>query len=127
METDGRGCFDRIRGESMRNEISRRDLMKRGALATALVPVLALIGNDARAADLAPLDPNDGAAKSLGFVADASKVDASANPTFKSGQRCATCVLYQGKPTDARGACSIFSGRSVPAEGWCRVWSQRSG
>ena len=110
----------------MRQRMSRRDLMK-GALAGALVPVLGLIGKGARAADLTPLDPNDPAAKALGFVTDASKVDASANPTFKAGQHCASCAQFQGKPTDATAACTIFAGHSVPAGGWCKAWVQRPG
>ena len=108
----------------MEHGISRRDLMK-GALAGAVLPALGLIGKDARAADLTPLEESDPTAKALGFVTDASKVDASANPTFKAGQTCGGCSQYQGKPTDATAGCTIFAGRSVPAGGWCRAWVQR--
>jgi hypothetical protein len=110
----------------MRYTLSRRDLMKHALAAGALVPALGLIGKESRAAALTPLDPNDPAAKSLGFVTDASKVDASANSTFKPGQHCGTCMQYQGKPGDATAGCTIFAGHSVPANGWCKVWSQRS-
>ena len=109
----------------MQHEISRRELMKSGLLAGALAPVIALVGNDARAAELTPLDPNDPLAKSLNFTADASKVSASANPTFKAGQKCATCAQYQGKAGEATAACTIFAGHTVPAGGWCKVWAQR--
>jgi High potential iron-sulfur protein len=111
----------------MQHEFSRRELMKSGLLAGALAPVIALVGNDVRAAELTPLDPNDPLAKSLSFMTDASKVSASANPTFKAGQRCATCAQYQGKPGDATAACTIFAGHTVPAGGWCKVWAQRTG
>jgi hypothetical protein len=111
----------------MQYTISRRALIKGAFAAGALAPALGLIGKESRAAELTPLDPNDPAAKSLGFVLDASKVDASANSTFKAGQRCGTCMQYQGKPGDATGGCTIFAGHSVPANGWCKVWSQRSG
>jgi High potential iron-sulfur protein len=111
----------------MQHEISRRQLMKSGLLAGALAPVVALVGTGARAAELTPLDPNDPLAKSLHFTTDGSKVNASANPTFKAGQRCATCAQFQGKPTDARAGCTIFAGHSVPAGGWCQVWAQRNG
>ncbi len=111
----------------MQHEISRRDLMKGALLASALVPALGLIGKNSQAAGLTPLDPNDPAAKALSFVTDASKVDASANPTFKAGQSCATCAQYQGKPTDATAGCNIFAGHSVPAGGWCKVWVPRPG
>ena len=109
----------------MQHEISRRHLIKNALLAGAVVPALGLIARESRAADLKPLDANDPTAKALAYVADASHVDASANPTFKTGQRCANCMQYQGKPTDPTAACTIFPGRSVPAAGWCKVWTQR--
>ena len=111
----------------MKHEISRRELVKSGLLAGALAPVIALVGNDARAAELTPLDPKDPLATSLHFTTDASKVDAKANPTFKAGQRCGTCAQFKGKPTDATAGCNIFAGHSVPAGGWCQVWAQRTG
>jgi hypothetical protein len=112
----------------MPHEISRRDWMKRALLASTLVPALGLIGRKSHAeGGLTPLDPKDPAAKSLGFVTDASKVDAKAFPTFKKGQRCGTCAQYQGKPTDPTAGCNIFAGHSVPTGGWCKVWVQRSG
>jgi hypothetical protein len=110
----------------MQHKISRRDLVKGGLIAGALVPALGLMAHRAEAA-LTPLDPNDPTAKSLGFVTDAAKVDASANPTYKPGQRCATCAQYQGKPTEPVAGCNIFAGHSVPAAGWCKVWAQRPG
>jgi hypothetical protein len=111
----------------MYHGISRRDLMKSALVASALVPALGLIGKKSWAADLTPLDPNDPAAKALGFVTDASKVDAAANPTFKPEQHCAACAQYQGAPTDATAACTIFAGHSVPAGGWCKAWVKRPG
>jgi hypothetical protein len=110
----------------MQHEISRRDLMK-SALATALLPALGMISKRSQAADLTPLDPNDPTAKALGFVTDASKVDAASNPTFKPGQHCAACAQYQGTPSDATAGCTIFAGHSVPGAGWCRAFVQRSG
>jgi hypothetical protein len=71
------------------------------------------------------LDPNDPTAKALAFVNDATKVDASANPTFKAGQKCSTCAQYQGKASDPTAACNIFAGHSVPAGGWCKVWAAK--
>jgi len=111
----------------MQQKISRRALVKGGLIAGALVPALGLVARHADAAGLTPLDPNDPTAKSLGFVTDASKVNASANPTYKPGQRCATCAQYQGKATDAVAGCNIFAGHSVPGGGWCKVWAQRPG
>ena len=103
----------------MQHQISRRALMKSALLAGVLVPSLA------RAAD-PPVDENEPPAKAFGFVKDAAQVNASAQPTFKAGQRCAGCSQYQGKATDAVAGCSIFGGRTVPGGGWCKVWSARS-
>ena len=108
----------------MRN-LTRRAIVKGGLMAGALVPAFGLMGNTARAAGLPPLDPNDATAKALGFVTDATKVSASANPTYKPNQKCATCAQFQGKPTDASAGCNIFAGHSVPAGGWCKVWAQK--
>jgi hypothetical protein len=104
--------------------IFRRDFLKR-ALASAVV-IPALSAAYSRAASLQLLDPTDSVAQSLGFVPAASKVAASANPTFKAGQHCGVCMQYQGKPSDATAGCSIYAGHSVPSRGWCRAFVQRS-
>lgn len=109
----------------MRHKISRRELVKGSLLAGALMPALGLIGNAAEADALTPLSPSDPQAKALGFVTDATKVNASENPTYKAGQRCGTCAQFQGKAGAASGGCNIFVGHSVPAGGWCKVWAQK--
>lgn len=111
----------------MQHKISRRALVKGGLAAGALVPALGFFANTVNAAGLPPLDPSDPTAKSLGFVTDTTKVDASANPTHKPTQMCSTCAQYQGKPGDASGGCNIFVGHSVPKGGWCKVWAQKPG
>ena len=115
----------RFEETAMAHEISRREWVKRALVGSALIPVLSLTGRESWAAELTPLDPNDATAKALGFVTEASKVDVAAHPTYKAGQRCSTCLQYQGKPADATAGCTIFPGRSVPAAGWCQVWVQR--
>jgi hypothetical protein len=109
----------------MQKKITRRSIVKHGLIAGALAPALGLIGNPAGAAALPALDPNDPTAKALGFVTDASKVDASANPTYKPTQKCGNCAQFQGKQGEASAACNIFAGHSVPAGGWCKVWAQK--
>jgi hypothetical protein len=112
----------------MSHKISRRALVKSGLIAGALVPAIGLFGAKADAAALPPLDPNSNTmAKSLGFVADATKLTAAANPPFKPGEKCGTCAQFQGKSGDATGGCNIFSGYSVPQGGWCTVWAQKPG
>jgi hypothetical protein len=91
----------------MKESITRRAVIKGGLMASVMVPALVLIH--------AP-------AATLGFVNDASKVNATANSTYAPGQKCANCQQYQGKAGEARGGCVLFPGKSVPAAGWCKVW-----
>ena len=111
----------------MQTKLSRRAIVKGGLIAGAFMPAFGFIGGLAGAAALAPLEASDPSAKALGFVTDATKVDAAANPTYKVGQKCATCAQYQGKVTDPSAACTIFAGHSVPGQGWCKVWTQKPG
>jgi hypothetical protein len=111
----------------MKNKISRRALVKSGLIAGAVIPTLGLMTRSAAAAGLPPLDPKDPTAQSLGFVLDASKVSAAANPTYKPTQKCGTCAQFLGKAGDASGGCNIFAGKSVPVGGWCKVWAQKPG
>jgi hypothetical protein len=111
----------------MHNKISRRAIVKGGLIAGALIPAMRLMSGPADAAGLPMLDPKDPTAQALGFVPDATKVDAAANPTYKPTQRCGTCAQFQGKAGDARGGCNIFTGHSVPQGGWCKVWAQKPG
>ena len=111
----------------MQSKISRRAIVKGGLIAGAFIPAIGLLANASVAAALPPLDPKDPTAQALGFVADASKVDAKANATFKPNQKCGTCAQFLGKAGDAVGGCNIFAGKSVPAGGWCKVWAQKPG
>lgn len=102
----------------------RRDVLKGALIGVAAVPVTALLGRAEAAAG--PVDPNEPQAKSLGYVLDASKVDAKANPNFKPGQHCANCLqVPKGKEGGAQVPCNIFAGRLVEANGWCKVWVKR--
>jgi hypothetical protein len=110
----------------MESSFTRRAVIKGGLMAGAAASALGLIGNSpSMAADLPPLDPKDPAAVTLGFVNDAGKVDAAANPTYASGQTCANCQQFQGETGSARGGCVLFPGKTVPAAGWCKVWRQK--
>ena len=109
----------------MPRRMSRRHLMINALTSSALLPVLGMLARDASAQGLTPLDTKDSAASALGFVTDAAS--ASANPIYKKGQHCATCLHWVGKPTDSTAGCNIYAGHSVPANGWCTVWSLRPG
>jgi len=110
---------------SMHSKMTRRSIVKSGLIAGALVPAFGLIGGTAGAAALTPLDSNDPTAKALGFVNDATKVDAAANPTYKPAQKCSTCAQFLGKAGDTTAGCNIFAGHSVPAGGWCKVYAPK--
>jgi hypothetical protein len=109
----------------MQNKISRRAIVKGGLIAGAFIPAIGLMVGTAEAAGLPPLDPKDPTAAALGFVTDATKVDAATNATFKPTQKCSNCAQFQGKPGEATAGCNIFAGKSVPAAGWCKVWAAK--
>ena len=74
----------------------------------------------------AKVDEKDPQAAALGYVADATKVDAKKFPKYAAGQACGNCALYQGKAADANGACPLFAGKQVSAKGWCSAWAKKS-
>ena len=105
------------------HRIPRRSLLKHALLGIAAAPAAGWLSR----AESAPvkLEVSDPQAKALGYVEDASKVDAKANPNYKPGQDCANCLQAQGKPGDAQLPCNIFPGKLVQAKGWCKVWVKR--
>ena len=68
----------------------------------------------------------DGNAASLGYKADATKVDVKKFPKYAAGQACKNCQLYQGKPTDAAGGCPLFAGKQVAGPGWCSAYAKKA-
>jgi len=108
----------------MSNEsLSRRDLLKGALVGIAAGSAASLVSQVAQAAP-PMLTEADG--KAMGYVVDAAKVDAKSKPTYKVGQTCANCALYQGKAGDAAGPCAIFPGKHVAAKGWCQVWAKKA-
>lgn len=111
----------------MSETMQRRTFLKVAVLGAVAVPAAAVLQKAQADAPLPTLDPNDPTAKALGFVIDATKVDAKANPTYKAGQKCANCLQFQGKATDKMAACNLFPGKQVSSAGWCKVWAQKPG
>ncbi len=102
----------------------RREVLKGALMGVAAVPVTALLGRAHAAAG--PVDPSEPQAKSLGYVIDATTVDAKANPNYKAGQVCANCLqVPKGKEGGDQVPCNIFAGRLVSAKGWCKVYVKR--
>jgi hypothetical protein len=107
----------RTLGQSAMN---RRALMKNLAAAAA---VAALPAGRSRSAELPHLDVKDSAAIALGYVENASQVDAKKYPAFVKGSSCDNCLLLQGASGAAYRPCTLFPGKLVSASGWCSGWS----
>lgn len=99
---------------------TRRDFIR-------LIPV-AGTGLIAGAAWAQPMvDEKDGTATSLGYMADASKIDKAKQPKYAAGAACSSCQLYQGKAGAAAGGCPLFAGKQVSAKGWCTAYVKKAG
>lgn len=106
----------------MEKNLTRRALLK--TMAVALPASTAILQQDARAADLPRVDPNDPTAKALLYVEDPADLDKS-NPAaarFEASQTCANCIQIQSDSGEYR-PCAIFPGKVVAAAGWCSVWA----
>lgn len=78
------------------------------------------------AAPAKALDEKDPTAVSLGYVADAARVDAKRFPKRAKNQVCGNCQLYMGTAADPWASCPIFVGRKVSAQGWCATWAKKA-
>jgi hypothetical protein len=114
--------------------MSRRTFLESAAVVTTgfTIPALPIFSAES---GLPPgqkaLSEADGLAKSLGYRADANKVDVKkfpkrGTPESKT-QFCDNCSLYVGNPNYPNwGACSIFpNNKVVAAKGWCNTWSPK--
>jgi len=120
----------------MKNDkLTRRQLLGATVLGLPAIPVVvetafaqAKPAAPAAGAALPILNPNEPAAKALGYIEDAKKVDAKANPTFKAGHHCGNCLQWADKNRKAPTAkCNLFPGKLVKNPGWCKVWVQAPG
>ena len=68
---------------------------------------------------------SDAAAMAVGYVSDATKADKKKYPTYAADQRCGTCILFEGKASDAAGQCPLFPAKRVAAPGWCSSWAKK--
>jgi hypothetical protein len=101
--------------------VSRRSLLKNLAAAAAAVTILR--SAKSRAADLPHLDVKDPKAVAVGYVEDASQVDAKKYPTYVKDSRCDNCLLLQGSSGANYRPCNLFAGKLVSAAGWCSGWA----
>lgn len=64
------------------------------------------------------------AAKAIGYVGNAAKLDAATTPGYRRGQSCATCA-FADLGTGRQRGCSLVPGRLIMATGWCKLWKLR--
>lgn len=102
------------------NAVNRRSLLKSVSAAAAAAAFFRSGGS--RAAELPHLDVKDPSAVALGYVENATQVDAKKYPTFVKGSRCDNCLLLQGS-SGAYRPCNLFPGKLVSAAGWCSGWT----
>jgi High potential iron-sulfur protein len=100
--------------------ISRRSLLKGLALGTAGA---ALGARGARSTEIAKVDVHDPQAVALGYVENASQVDAKKYPQYVAGSNCDNCLQLQGKPGNNYRPCTLFAGKLVAVSGWCSGWT----
>lgn len=111
--------------QALNSSINRRSFLTRVVLGAAALPLLQM--SPAHAADLPHLSPDDSAAKALAYTENAAKIDAKAEPTFKSASHCANCNFFQAAQAKGDYApCTIFPGKSVNKNGWCRAWAAKA-
>ncbi|MDG1463435.1 MAG: high-potential iron-sulfur protein [Gammaproteobacteria bacterium] len=99
---------------------SRREFLRNAAV--TLPAGAFLMSNAASSQDLVKLATDDPTAMALGYIEDATAVDAAKYPMFKADSNCANCMQIQGADADAYRPCGIFPGKSVASAGWCSVW-----
>ena len=107
--------------------VDRRTLLKSALAGLVALPAAGLIGEAAAQSAAPHLDEKDPMAVAMGYVHDASKVDASKNPQYKAGSKCHNCVQLVGKEGDEWRPCNIFAGKLVHKDGWCKVWTLKPG
>ena len=112
------------------SKLTRRQVLGATVLGLPAIPVVVETAfAQAKPAAAPPvLSPTEPAAKALGYIEDAKKVDAKANPNYKPGQICGNCLQWADKDRKAATAkCNLFPGKLVKNPGWCKVWVKAPG
>lgn len=103
---------------------TRRQFMIQSGLGLSAASLAALSTQGfAQVAMVAETDPMS---VSLGYKANATKVDKAKYPKYTAGQACSNCALYQGKAADKAGGCPLFAGKQVAGAGWCSAWAKKA-
>lgn len=93
-----------------------------GGAALLVVPATAAVPRG----PLPKLEESDPAARFVGYVEDAARVDRKKYPKFEPGQDCFSCDLYRARPaTQPWGGCTLFPRHVVAGKGWCDAFRTR--
>lgn len=74
------------------------------------------------AEELPHVSPTDPTAGALGYMEDATRVDAAKYPQHKPTQSCTNCKQFTKQGDSGYGICSIFAGKTVNQRGWCAAY-----
>jgi len=108
---------------STKPDSSRRTFLNRLAVASASLPIAALLGGTRIAlAEAAPhISLDDPMAKALKYVEDATAAEGRADATAL----CENCMHYSAAADSETGPCALFQGKQVNAKGWCTAWVKK--
>src|SRR3546814_1768921 len=59
------------------------------------------------------MDESESLAKAMGFVHDATKIDADQVPQYKAGSTCGNCMQLRDAEGDEWRPCNLFPGKLV--------------
>ena len=110
-----------------RINVPRRGFLKAGSLAVIALSLGSRPRMSASQEAKPRLDEADPQAEQLGYKHDATKVDKKKSPTYKPGETCGNCQLFQGKSANDEWApCPIFPGKQVNVNGWCSSYMKKT-
>jgi hypothetical protein len=81
-----------------------------------------LATRESGAAELPHVAPADPTAQALGYVEDATTVDAKKFPQHQPTQTCMNCQQFTKQAASGYGPCLIFAGKAVSDRGWCAAY-----
>lgn len=103
-------------------KINRRTFAIQSILGTA-----GFVAVDVSLAEASMLLESNPQASTLGYRADASKIDSANFPKYAAGQKCTECQLYRARQSGAAvGSCTIYPGKLVSGEGWCNAFVKKA-
>ncbi len=111
---------------AQRTSSSRRDFLVSVGSMVGSAALAGALTSVAAASALPHLTAQDPQALALHYTEDASRLDASKNPSHTAGAKCADCQLYQGSSGAPFGPCQLYPGKAVSANGWCMGYQKRA-